>query len=345
MVEVPTISLLFTLFLVLVAEFFNGWTDAPNAVAAAVATRVLPPDKAIWIAAGANLLGLLPALIIGAEVAKTVGTGIVRPDVISLEAIDAAMLAIIAWAGLSAYIGLPVSKSHATVAALLGVGFAIGGFDALLGAGWIKVAKGVGIAIFLGVSLAWIATKLVKTAGWHKSISNERWTLYQQITVVLVSMCHGFGDGLKFVGVFTLVLVLGGQLPAFVVQPWVIILCAACMGAGTLCGGRRIIKRLDTMVNSRKDDDEDGGHGVSYKPYQGVCTELTAAILIGTAAVMGFPMSTTHTVVSGAVGAKAAVKWKKVDWPTARIVLGGWILTIIVCPIIAYLFVNLIQLL
>jgi PiT family inorganic phosphate transporter len=42
------------LVLVLAAEFVNGWTDAPNAIATVVSTRVLPPSLAVLMAGVLN---------------------------------------------------------------------------------------------------------------------------------------------------------------------------------------------------------------------------------------------------------------------------------------------------
>jgi PiT family inorganic phosphate transporter len=36
------------LLLILGAEFVNGWTDAPNAIATVVSTKVLSPAKALY---------------------------------------------------------------------------------------------------------------------------------------------------------------------------------------------------------------------------------------------------------------------------------------------------------
>ena len=43
-------ALVLVLILVLWAEFVNGWTDAPNAIATVVSTRVLSPGKAVVMA-------------------------------------------------------------------------------------------------------------------------------------------------------------------------------------------------------------------------------------------------------------------------------------------------------
>src|SRR3989304_1843585 len=86
------LALVVVLVLVLAAEFVNGWTDAPNAIATVVATRVLSPQQAVAMAAVLNLAG---ALVTGTAVALTVGKGIIRPEVIDLSVVAAAMLSII----------------------------------------------------------------------------------------------------------------------------------------------------------------------------------------------------------------------------------------------------------
>lgn len=50
------IALIVTVTLVMGVVFVNGWTDAPNAIATAVSTRVLKPNVAIWMAVIMNFL-------------------------------------------------------------------------------------------------------------------------------------------------------------------------------------------------------------------------------------------------------------------------------------------------
>ena len=79
-----SISLAVVLLLVLAAEFVNGWTDAPNAIATVVSTRVLSPTQAVIMAAVLNIVG---ALVKGTAVATTIGTGIVKPEAIDLHTV------------------------------------------------------------------------------------------------------------------------------------------------------------------------------------------------------------------------------------------------------------------
>ena len=122
----PDISFLIvlTLILVLGAEFVNGWTDAPNAIATVVSTRVLSPGKAVLMAAVLNIVG---AISTGTAVAATIGKGIVSPEVIGLPVVAAAMLSIIIWSTVAWRWGIPTSESHALVAGLTGAGLAAAG--------------------------------------------------------------------------------------------------------------------------------------------------------------------------------------------------------------------------
>ena len=68
-----SLGLLLVLLLILAAEFVNGWTDAPNAIATVVSTRSLSPLQAVVMAAVLNLVGVLS----GTAVAATIGKGII----------------------------------------------------------------------------------------------------------------------------------------------------------------------------------------------------------------------------------------------------------------------------
>src|SRR5262245_4757947 len=147
-----TFGLLLVLFLVLAAEFVNGWTDASNAIATVVSTRVLRPGTAVLMESILNFLGAMS----GTAVAATIGKDIVEAEVINLTTVGAAMVAIVFWSTLAWRFGLPTSESHALVAALSGAALATSGFDALLWEGWRKVLIGLFFSTFLGFGLGWI---------------------------------------------------------------------------------------------------------------------------------------------------------------------------------------------
>lgn len=336
------VSTLLVLLSVLVAEFSNGWTDAPTGTSAAVASGVLTSRQALWITAAGNFVGLMAALVFGSAVAHTIGKGIVRADLISIPSIGLAMVTTIAWAGTVAWLGLPVSKTHSLLAALAGIGYAQGGLAALLPAsgnwhdsGWVAAGSGVLIAIFGGSAMSWFITSVIATSKLNEAIPEVWWRRLQRVTVCAVSSGHGFNDGLKYVGIFTLVLSMEmknqGSVSVFTVLPWVVILCAIVMGAGTLVGGRKIHERLDGMVNGASKKKR-------FMPYMGVAAELTSAVSIWQSGFLGIPMSTNHAVVSAMAGAKSADG--KVHTGSVVRIFWGWFLTYGFCISIAYLLAK-----
>lgn len=333
-----TFYLVVVLAAVLAAEFSNGWTDAPCGTSAAVASGVLKPKQALWITVIGNFVGLIAALILGAAVAHTIGKGIVQPELISVLSIGAAMLTTILWAAIAVWLGLPVSKTHSLLAALAGIGYAQGGLAALLpvsghlkDSGWIAVGLGVFFAIVCGSAISWFLTKLVVGLKLHEKIPDHAWRKMQLVTVCGVSSGHGFNDGLKYVGIFTLVLFISGVTQQFVVLPWVIVLCAFVMGTGTLIGGWRIHKRLHSLVNDHNHPDP---NKKIFHPYMGVCAELTSAFLIWQTGFLGIPTSTNHAVVSAMVGAKSANG--SIHANSIVRIVWGWVVTYAFCFFVAF---------
>ena len=139
--------LLVTVFLTLCVIFVNGWTDAPNAIATCVSTRSMDVDAAIVMAAVCNFVGVLVMTMINSTVAMTI-TNMVNfggQSSQALIALCAALFAIVFWAVLAWYFGIPTSESHALIAGLSGAAIALqGGIDGINPAEWIKVIYGLG---------------------------------------------------------------------------------------------------------------------------------------------------------------------------------------------------------
>ena len=164
-------ALILALTTVLMAEFVNGWTDAPNVIATVISSGVMSPRAAILMAVVMNTVGAMS----GTAVAATVGKGIVDPAALTLPSITSAMISIIAWGTFAARAGLPVSKSHALLAGLAGAAFAGGGLQALQWAGWEKVIIGMVLSIVLGGVAAFvIGLVVVFLAGGSKPARSKK---------------------------------------------------------------------------------------------------------------------------------------------------------------------------
>lgn len=318
--------LLFVLFLVLAAEFVNGWTDAPNAIATVVSTRVMAPRTAILMATVLNVVGTLT----GTAVAATIGKGIVDAKVIDLTTIGAAMVGIVAWSTVAWRFGLPTSESHALVSGLAGAALATAGPHALLWEGWQKVLIGLVFSTVFGFGGGMVIMLAVYRLFARKPIGRVRRLFgnLQIFSAAFMAFGHGTNDGQKFIGAFSLALVLGGVLPEFRVDWWVMVLCSLVMGLGTSVGGWRIIKTMGMKI-------------VKLEPYQGFSAETGAAVAIQTASILGIPLSTTHTISTSIMGVGAAHRISAVRWGVVREVVLAWILTFPICGLIAWLIATL----
>ncbi len=316
------------LLLVMAAEFTNGFTDAPNAIATAVSTRAISPGKAVIMAGVLNSVG---ALVTGTAVAATIGTDIIKPEAIGLPTVGAATLAVVVWS-LSAwrYGGIPTSETHELIAGLAGAGLAVAGPSVLLWSGWRKVLIGLGISTIFGFVFGFVMMVIIYNMFRHASPSVMRKT-FSRLEVVsagLMAFSHGSNDGQKFMGAFTLALVLGGILPNFQVPYWVILVCGLIMAIGTSLGGWSIIKTMGTRI-TRLDS------------VQGFTAQTSASISIIFASFLGIPLSTTHIISSAIMGVGASQRISAVRWGTAREILMTWIVTFPACFIMGFIFASL----
>ncbi len=316
-----SLGLYVVLFLILAAEFVNGWTDAPNAIATVISTRVLSPVTAIIMAAIFNLLGVLS----GTAVAETIGTEIVNPNIINMKTIASSMVAIVVWSSIAARLGLPTSESHALVAGLGGAGIATAGLNVLIWEGWQKVLFGLLFSTFFG----FIGGLILMTMIYHlfKKFSpakmRKSFNYLQMISSAFMAFTHGSNDGQKFMGVFTLVLVMAHKLPHFAIPKWVMFLCAFVMAIGTLVGGWRIIKTMGFKITN-------------LETPQGFSAEMAAGTTIAIASSLGVPLSTTHTINTAIMGVGATRRLSAVRWGITANIVAAWIITFPICGLIGY---------
>ena len=321
-----SVPLLLVLALVLAAEFVNGWNDATNAIATVVSTRVLSPARAILMAVLFNILGTMS----GTAVATTIGKGIISLELINLTTISAALIAIVLWGGPASYFGLPISVTHALLGGLAGAGIATAGLPALQWEGWRKVLMGLAFSTFLGFfgGLALMVLIYRLCARVSPGTIRKVFGKLQVLSAGFMAFSHGSNDGQKFIGVFSLVLLLGGVHQTFHVPVWVMLLCAVTMGAGTSIGGRSLIKTMGMRITK-------------LESVHGFAAETAAATTIEVASRLGIPLSTTHTIATAIMGVGATRRFSAVRWGVTRDIVLAWVLTFPVCGLIAWLVTRL----
>lgn len=97
---------------------------------------------------------------------------------------------------------------------------------------------------------------------------------------------------------------------------WVIMSVAMALGIGTMIGWRRVVKTVGEGI---------GKKDMTYA--QGLAAQITAALSIGLASLLGMPVSTTHVLSSGVAGAMVADK-SGLQLGTIRAILLAWLFTL-----------------
>ncbi len=321
------VSTLLTLGVILV----NGWTDAPNAIATCVSTRAIHVRKAIIMAAIFNFLGVLVMTSINASVAFTIYNMVDfgNDPHQALIALCAAMAAIVIWATVAWYFGIPTSESHALIAGVSGAAVALqNSFSGINGAEWVKVLYGILLSTALGFALGFLCSKLTVLLFRNKNrLKSERFFSGAQVTGgAAMAFMHGAQDGQKFMAIFLLgAAMANGQANTtdFNVPIWLMILCSAVMGLGTSIGGYRIIKSV-------------GMDMVKLKPYQGFAADFAATLCLLLSSLTGIPVSTTHTKTTAIMGVGAARRMSNVNWGVVKDLVLTWVFTFPGCGILGF---------
>jgi len=228
----------------------------------------------------------------------------------------AALISAITWNILTWLLGIPSSSSHALIGGIIGSVVIGAGFKAIQMAGVLKVLLVLFISPIIGFVAGWIVANLVYLLSWKATPRvNGVFKKLQIITALSLALSHGTNDAQKTMGIITLALLIGGQIPTFVVPQWVIFLCAAAIAFGTSVGGWQLIRTL-------------GSKFYKIRPVHGFSAQITSAAVILTASLIGGPVSTTQVVSTAIMGVGAADRVNKVRWGVAGEILSAWLFTI-----------------
>ena len=336
----PDDSFPFLILVIVLAIGFgvvNGFNDAANAIAPAIGTRALSPQRALFVAVIANFSGAAT----GTAVAHTIGKGIIIQEVISYQTVIAALISIIIWGWVATWLGLPISIHHGFIAGLAAAGMAVAGSAAVVWSVMQRVLSAVIIAPTLG-----FAGGFVVMLGLYWLLQKRRpdqmrrvFSRMQYISTFFMAYSHGKNDGQMPIGVITMALVIyyndvGIWDRLSILSPdlwWVIVISALAISSGVALGGRRVIKTVGMGMTS-------------LRPVQGFTTHLAAATVIETASHFGIPVSTTHCVSASVMGVGSTRRFSAVRWGIAGNIVAAWILPCPICGLLGYLITLLLRL-
>ncbi len=296
-------------------DFTNGFHDTANSVATSISTRALAPRTAVTLAAILNFAGAF----ISIKVAATIASGIVEAGSVTTTVIFAGLIGAIFWNLLTWYFGLPSSSSHALIGGVVGAAFVAAGADAVKGAGLLEKvivpALVAPIIAFLAAGGAILITYRM-IGRLRPGPVNRGYRLGQIASLSLLSLSHGTNDAQKTMGIIALAMVTHGSLEAGAPPPtWVVVAAASAIALGTYSGGWRIIRTMGSRI-------------IKMDPAQGFSAQTGGAAVLLTAAHLGFPLSTTHSITGAVLGAGAAKRLSAVRWGLAGNILLAWVLTL-----------------
>ena len=297
-------------------DFTNGFHDTANVVASSISTRALAPRTAIGLASVLNFVGAFISL----KVAATIATGIVDAGQVTQTIAFAGLVGAILWNLITWAYGLPSSSSHALIGGVVGAMLAAVGGAGVKGSGILeKVVLPALLAPVAAFALAGLAIIIIyRLVGQRKPGSVTRgFRLGQIASSSALALAHGTNDAQKTMGVITLALVAHGDFrPGNASVPtWVVISAASAISLGTYAGGWRIIRTVGTRI-------------IKMDSAQGFAAQATGAAVILVSSHFGYPLSSTHVISGGVMGAGAAKRVSAVRWGVAGNIAAAWVVTL-----------------
>lgn len=375
-----SVLLIVIIILAIGFDFINGFHDAANSIATIVSTKVLTPFQAVIWAAFFNFLAFF--IFSDHSVANTVAKT-VHADSYDLIVVLAGIIAAICWNLLTWWYGIPSSSSHTLIGGFAGAAIAHAGFGGVnwsLDGGisltllFILLAPIIGMIISIFITLVtvqknfWVKISIIvvvvasclifihfkkpfefwallvlgvvfiasyfynylkgenayRTANMYKSL--------QLVSSASFSIGHGGSDAQKVMGIIGAAMVSEHYINTLADLPaWVPFVCYTAIGFGTMSGGWKIVKTMGTKITK-------------VTPLEGVCAETAGAITLFTAANLGAPVSTTHTITGSIIGVGATKRLSAVRWGVTVNLIWAWVLTIPVSGLLAAGIYSLIKL-
>ncbi len=316
----------------------NGFNDAANAVAASVGSRSISPRNAIILAACCDFAGAATGL----EVARTIGKGILDPEIFyslpktaSFLILVSALATVIIWGTIATRLGLPVSISHSLVTGMAAAGGAVVGWKTVVWGVLGRIGASVVVAPALGF-IGGFALMVILLWAFRRSAPARMRIVFsrlQWLTTAFLAYSHGKNDGQMPIGIITSALViyterveLWNNIPF-----WVRVVSALAISFGIAMGGWRVIKTVGIKITA-------------LQPIHGFATQASAATVIEMASRLGIPVSTTHCATAATMGVGATKRLSAVRWGVTRNIVLAWVLTFPISAALGWVIAALLKL-
>ncbi len=183
----------------------------------------------------------------------------------------------------------------------------------------------------LAIAFVFIAVVFIWTSFTHGEVQNNTFLIIGAVFGAYMAMNIGANDVANNVGPA----VGSGALTMF----WAIVIAAVFEGAGALLAGGEVVKTIKKGIIDP---------GMIDNPeifiWAMTAALLSAAVWLNFATAIGAPVSTTHSIVGGVMGAGiAAAGFQIVAWGTMGKIAASWIISPVLGGIIAASFLYLMK--
>lgn len=314
------------LIIITILIFTNAVTDAPNAIATLVGTKVMEFKKAARLSAIFNLIGIIVMSFINFSVADCISSMVnINDGIYGYTVLISAMISVIIFALVALAFGIPTSETHALTAGLTGAAIAVYGIDGVNSGEWVNVFIGLIWSILGTLVISMLITKILKK--FIQKFSENKIKSAQIISTCGMSFMHGAQDGQKFIGILIIFMCLLNktQIPD-IVNPIeyipIILFTAIVMAIGVSIGGKKIVQNIGTNM-------------VSLNIQEGLFSDITTVFTLLIASLTGLPVSTTHAKTVSIIGV-GKCSGSKFNAKKVMDICKAWIYTFPVCGVLAY---------
>lgn len=290
-----------------------GFSDGGNLLAAATASRIIPPRTAFIVISLGALAG---PLIVGTAVAATIGRGVVDYQVVGALPLCGGIAGALSAVLLAYAIRFPTSGSVALMGATVGSLLALHELNAIR---WQVVEK-VAISLFGSIVVGFAAGALVYAVllALLRGVdyrTGMRVTRLQYGSVTLQAFGYGANDAEKMMGLMVAATMVGKPTAHFGVPLWIVVVAVTAFALGMAIGGVRIARTI-------------GGRLFRIRPLHALAFQIASAGTVLTASALGGPLSSTETTASAILGVGTVANPRALRWQVAREMILAWLLTL-----------------
>lgn len=319
--------LIFGVIISIYMAFNIAANDIGNSVGTTVGSGSLTMRKALLLGAVFEFIG---ALYFGNNVIKTVGSGIISPDVLQATGAFIITLAAALWITITIIKKIPISGSDAIVSAVVGVGIVSVGISNI---NWETLGF---------IVLSWILSPLIGlAAGFSVYYLLKNFFLKKVTRIASTGRLEKIFSYLQ-IGSSAFTALNVGAIDIAVATGVLYYTFGTSIGAGIkILGALGIV--LGILVAGGRITDTIGRRITDLIPSRGFSAQISAATVIFLFAGFGMPVSPTQTLVGTIIGVGLARGTSTVKLDVIKNIATTWVVTIPACIFISaslYLIVT-----